>query len=121
MLKKESKKGILGFSLEDINDGTDDFLELQKKIERSENYARTTLWLAWKFFEEKKGYTTNKEYSMFIKKMPQNSIQFLDSFVIFNVLSNYKRGKFRAIIFHLKSPEILRGLVPYAKKTLGLK
>jgi len=112
--------GKLGFSLDDIFNCKDDLLELQKKIEGSENYARTILWLAWKFLEEKVGHITNKDYSKRIKKTPQNSIQILENLVVFNLLDNYKRGKFRAILFHLKNPVMLRELVPYAKKAIGL-
>ena len=117
--EKTSKK--LGFSLSDITNSIDDELELEKKLKNSIDYSKSLLWLSYKFLEEKKGYVTNKELSQFLKKIPQNTIQIMNIFVIHNLLNNYKRGKFKAIIYHLKNPVLLRQLIPTAKKTIGIE
>ncbi len=116
--EKPSKK--LDFTLKDINGFEDDELEFEKKIKNSKDYAKTLLWLAYQFFEDDAGYVTNKGLSKFLKKVPQNSIQIMEVFVIHNVLGNFKRGKFKAILYHLKNPELLKKLIPTAKQTIGI-
>ena len=116
--KKPSKK--LDFNLNDINGFEDDEIEFEKKVIHSKDYAKTLLWLSFQFFEEGESYVTNKQLSKFLKKVPQNTIQIMEVFVMHNVLGNFKRGKFKAILYHLKNTELLKKLIPTAKKTIGI-
>ena len=117
--KKLSKK--LDFNLNDINGFEDDEIEFEKKVIHSKDYAKTLLWMAYQFFEEGESYVTNKQLSKFLKKVPQNTIQIMEVFVMHNVLGNFKRGKFKAILYHLKNPELLKKLITTAKITIGIE
>ena len=118
-LKKASKK--LDFNLNDINGFDDDELEFEKKITHSKDYAKTLLWMAYQFVEEGESYVTNRGLSKFLKKVPQNTIQIMEVFVIHNVLGNYKRGKYKAILYSLKNPELLKQNISTAKQTIGIE
>ena len=120
--KNENTKGnLLGFSLEDINNGVDEEMELVKKLENSKVYAKTLLWIANKFFQEKKQTFENKEFASFMKKLPQETTYLLNIFVTFNILMAIRRGHFRATKYVLNDGQLLRESVNTAKKTLELK
>ena len=121
MNQDKNKEKKLDFSLNDIHNGEDDEMELCKKIENSETYARTLLWLAVKFIEDDRTYITNKELSEFLKKIPQRTAQILEVFITHKVLINKKRGHFRATIYFLRERKLLKDCIPIAKKTLKLK
>ena len=122
MKKKEHKHdNVLGFCLEDINNEDDEQMELEKKLQNSKVYAKTLLWIANKFFNEKKENFENKEFAFFMKKLPQETTYLLNIFTNFGLVKAVKRGHFRATKYVLGDGERLRISVDIAKKTLELK
>ena len=120
-MKKEDKPNILGFCLDDINNEDDEQMELEKKLQNSKVYAKTLLWIANKFFNEKKENFENKEFAFFMKKLPQETTYLLNIFTNFGLVKAVKRGHFRATKYVLGDGERLRLSVDIAKKTLELK
>ena len=122
MDKEENKQpSTLGFCLDDINNGVDVGMELIKKLENSKTYAKTLLWIANKFLNERKTSFENKEFASFMKKLPQETTYLLNIFVTFSILKAIKRGHFRATKYVLNDGQLLRESVNTAKKTLELK
>lgn len=116
----QKNKNILGYSLEDINNRNDEQIELSRKLKNSKNYAKTLLWIANKFFNENKPHFDNKEFSRFMKKIPQETTYLLNIFVNFGMIKAIRRGHFRATIYTLNDGELLRTSVNVAKETLGI-
>lgn len=117
---KKKKITKVGINIKDLIDDVNEDMELQKKLLRSPNFAKTFCWFAIKFIDHSKSHILVSDLAKFLKKDSGYCYKILETFSLLGVVKALKSSKNVATKYVPTNLDIFNHYLDIAKKTLGL-